>query len=669
MSIFHVLYKSYIKAEENGQVDAPELDTTNRNIVILPIYHANLRSEKEYDIAQIILDDDGVPNHINFVDKDAYVVFPVTEKSVNRTSNISAHPLCDYMPYLSKRLDEEKYANFCEQNIMWLEGICSELAKLNSKEAGRISTFLSQIGKLILNEDVLTVSKNLIKKSYKVLVEEDATVQVELESDAGGSRSRKRKIDLSKVFVTFGKQFSDPQKRDIDTTTNKILHEAHIRYIQRMQANKTNDLQVCDISGQKMYNAGVHRGLYGRRKIIGESHAETHIGRFQEYSEVIRVGADTSEKIHLMLKFFLEHPDNVQELSKNTTAVIWFAEDLLNERQFQLSNPTMDPWDNPDDGYESTTLADEKAKEWKKILRGEKPLSDDWKEDFFYLLMINKVSKGRLAIQSTRTIPMMIFLKNLMHWQQTCSWEIRSSKTGKCEDITPRPQDIIRFIYGIEGDDGWVDCLNDELMSIAFKRLLPSIIDGVPLPKDMARQIFSKYKNRIGFRKNWKYLQFLSCALLNKARQDGGKERRIPMLEKEKQTRDYLYGRLLAVYEKIEMDAMTSSDKKNETESKTLRITNVEKVWAAFFQAPERMLETLHMKISPYLKKLKANQAGRYFYYNKLIGEIQTEIRDAETYIVNKNKALNEDAVFGYYAQNKDLYTSRAEKKENENAE
>lgn len=135
------------------------------------------------------------------------------------------------------------------------------------------------------------------------------------------------------------------------------------------------------------------------------------------------------------------------------------------------------------------------------------------------------------------------------------------------------------------------------------------------------------------------------------------------MLEKEQQTRDYLYGRLLAVYEKVEMDAMKpsafSTDKKEEGKmDKKSRVTNVEKVWSAFFQAPERMLETLHMKIRPYLDKLKADQAGSYSYYNKLIGEIQTDIRDAETYLDTKNKSLNEDAVFGYYAQNRELYKS-----------
>ncbi|NMA07373.1 MAG: hypothetical protein GX928_06680 [Ruminococcaceae bacterium] len=159
-------------------------------------------------------------------------------------------------------------------------------------------------------------------------------------------------------------------------------------------------------------------------------------------------------------------------------------------------------------------------------------------------------------------------------------------------------------------------------------------------------------------------------------RQDERKEKRLPMLDKGKQTRDYLYGRLLAVYEKIEKDATTSAivsvdekaGDKSQDKSKASRLTNVERVWASFFQSPERMLGVLHMKIRPYLDKLKSNRADNYNYYNSLIGEIQTDIRDAESYLANKNKALNEDAVFGYYAQNREFYKPRTERKENENA-
>lgn len=64
MSIFHVLYKSYEQAEEQGLIDKPELVVGNRNIVILPLYHMNVRSDGS-NVIQITLDDEGNPIHLS----------------------------------------------------------------------------------------------------------------------------------------------------------------------------------------------------------------------------------------------------------------------------------------------------------------------------------------------------------------------------------------------------------------------------------------------------------------------------------------------------------------------------------------------------------------------------------------------------------------------------
>lgn len=675
MSIFHVLYQSYLKAEEYGYVDAPELDDTGKNITLLPLYHTNLRSNGD-NIIQIVLDDDGNPAHLEFIEKDVYTVFPITEDSLNRTSNAFAHPICDDMQYLSKSLNEKKYADYCIQNETWTNEITPLIEEQENETASDLITFLKQVRSLVLSKDLVDVAKDLIRKKHLILNQDQTSIEVVLEAEGPNKKAVTKKYDLSKVFVTFAKQFSDAYKKDLDISKNQLLHQAHIQYVHQTQSEQKKSFATCNISGKYMYCTERNRGLLGKGKLISVSNrTETYQGRFRQGSEITHIGADTSECIHLMLKFFLEHRDNAQGLYNNTTAVVWFSEDLLNERQFSLTDPlkeTSNFWSDEEDEYQSKSTSDEKAQDWKKILRGERRLSPEEEDDFFYLAMINKISNGRVAIQSTRTIPLNSLIDNLLHWQESCHWEMWSAQAGTFQTYTPRSWEIVRFVYGIEKDDGRVDCLKDELRSLAFKRLMPCIIDGFPLPKDMARQIFSNYKNRIGFRKNWRFLQYMACALLNKAKYDQGKEKRSPMLEKDKQTRDYLYGRLLAVYEKIETDAMMpamgSNEKGNVDKSGGHRVTNVEKIWAAFFQAPERMLETLHSKIRPYLNKLKANQPGKYTFYNRLLGEIQTDIRDAESYLSNKNKALNEDAVFGYYAQNKDFYTPRKEKKENEDA-
>ncbi len=667
MSVFHVLYETYKEAEKKGQVDEPSLVQGGRNIVVLPLYHMNLRANA-YDVVQLVFGESGIPMSLEFLLNNTYTIFPVTEDSLNRTSNVFAHPLCDDMQYLSKSLNPKKYESYCKENEKWLNGISAILSEV-SKETEDIKMFLQEIRSLLVSKDLLLVLKKLLRMKYKVISEDKEVLEVEIKPKTAVEKAELKIIDLSKLFVTFKKEFSDSRKKSIEVSRNQLLHQAHVAYIQNWQSQQVEAFAKCDVSGGEMYCTNRNRGLLGKGKLVSVSNnTETYRGRLTDGAEIIHLGADTSECIHLMLKFFLEHEDNSQRLYNNTTAIIWFAKDILNERKMDLSDPVADfendfGDDDEDDDIELLTLSDLKAREWKKIVKGNKTLTHEESEDFFYLILLNKISNGRIAIQSSRTIPITIFVQNLQKWQETCRWEIWDSSTKKYETKTPRPWDIIRFVYGVEKTDGKVDCLKDELKSLAFKRLLPSVIDGFPLPKDMARKIFTNYKNRIRYRKNWIFLQYLTCALINKVRQDERKEKRTSMLEKEQQTRDYLYGRLLAVYEKVEMDAMKpsafSADKKEEGKmDKKSRVTNVEKVWSAFFQAPERMLETLHMKIRPYLDKLKADQAGSYSYYNKLIGEIQTDIRDAETYLDTKNKSLNEDAVFGYYAQNRELYKS-----------
>lgn len=127
------------------------------------------------------------------------------------------------------------------------------------------------------------------------------------------------------------------------------------------------------------------------------------------------------------------------------------------------------------------------------------------------------------------------------------------------------------------------------------------------------------------------------------------------MLETSRQTRDYLYGRLLAIYEKLEKDAMnTSNDDKT-----SIRETNAQKLWSAYLNNPERTLKVIEDKMIPYKRRLGANRPKSLTFYNTLIAELTTSIRDAESYESTKNKTLNEDVVFGYYAQNQALYTKK----------
>lgn len=687
MSIFNVLYQSYLQAEERGQVDNLDLDESQRNIAILPIFHHNIRSNGS-NVLEIVLDAEGKASQIQIIPKDVYVIFPITEESLNRTSGARAHPICDDMQYLSSSLAPTKYKNYCETNDAWTEAMIQELKALAAGAHEDLIHFIMDIQDLIRNYDILEVTRELLQKSYFCEVTANANIiKIELPSSDGKEKAKYKTLDLSKAFITFRKHFADPQKKDLDISRSKALHETHIKYIQGLKAQNAKALDFCDVSGLQAYCTNTCRGIMGKSKIISVSNnTEAYKGRLRQKEDVYRIGAETSEKIFLMLKFFLEHKENSQYLYDNTTAVIWFAKDLLNERAFDVSNPVATDddlfsfWDQSaeanktdDEGYVTQSLSNPATARWKKLLMGQESLSQTDEEDFFYLMIINKIVPGRMSIQAAKTIPLTIFVDNLRKWRNSCFWPRWNGKARAYQNETPKTWEMIYMIYGIE-EDGQIELRNEKLKALAFKRLLPTILDGRPLPADFARRMFTNFTKRVSYPKTWARVVNMTCALVNKRRRDQGLEGRSSMLEKDKQTRDYLYGRLLAICEKIEVDAMTSqsdkkvtSDKKSASDKNTesIRVTNVERLWSAFFQAPEKTFNILDKKLQPYFRKLKSDKPGLYVNHQKFLVEVLTAIREDMAYEANKNLALGEDTVFGYYAQKQDFYTKKTKEEEN----
>lgn len=73
---------------------------------------------------------------------------------------------------------------------------------------------------------------------------------------------------------------------------------------------------------------------------------------------------------------------------------------------------------------------------------------------------------------------------------------------------------------------------------------------------------------------------------------------------------NYLMGRLLAVYEKAELDTYTKEELKS-------RIPNAVRYQNKYVQRPAATLIVLKNKIVPYLNKLKRRKNGLYIKYQK----------------------------------------------------
>lgn len=124
-------------------------------------------------------------------------------------------------------------------------------------------------------------------------------------------------------------------------------------------------------------------------------------------------------------------------------------------------------------------------------------------------------------------------------------------------------------------------------------------------------------------------------------------------LEAEKRNRSYQYGRLLAVFEKVERDTYGSDE---------AREPNAIRMQSAYCQRPLSAAGTIEKQLErAYFPRLKP---GSRVYYKNLIGSILEVIHSfPET---EWNRPLEDTYLMGYYLQRSELYRSKKETTEQE---
>ena len=135
-----------------------------------------------------------------------------------------------------------------------------------------------------------------------------------------------------------------------------------------------------------------------------------------------------------------------------------------------------------------------------------------------------------------------------------------------------------------------------------------------------------------------------------------------------KESKSFYYGKLMAIYEKIELDAIRGRKVKGdskEEKNKVQRITNSDRLWNAMIRTPERTRFILESKVKPYMNMLKKNNPGWYVFYDKLITEITLKIIKLNEENYSIKSSLDEDFILGYYYQKDNLYQRKDKTSQN----
>ncbi|WP_432628882.1 type I-C CRISPR-associated protein Cas8c/Csd1 [Brotaphodocola sp.] len=617
--------------------------------VLLPPFHTTVTAQ-----ITVTIDQNGNFLSADFVNKeDKMTIIPVTEKSGSRTAGKEPHPLCDNLRYLAG-----DYPEYIED-----DGVCYELyiAQLEKWYQSsfcheKVKAIYLYLKKKMLIHDLINAGKIKLNENGKI--DEKETIQ---------------NIPQAKAFVRFivrSSSFKWDESEPDECWRDRSLQECYIAYTR----SQDKDPGLCYLSGNVETISYLHakkiRNEGDGAKLISANDSQnfTYRGRFVEKEEAFAVGSETSQKIHNALKWIIRRQGNVFD---TLVLVTWEA-----GRKEENESREMPEWDVGTDEIASEfdmnwyfkSLSDEKwdgkqltAQMFGEALDGYRKKVENTAH--MILLGFDASTPGRLAMVEEKELDSARYLRNIQKWHEECAWYHEKQKNGEIKYFWGMVgvRDFADILFGVESN-GYltiVDANSKKLYAQVAKRLIPCIWDAQKIPYDFVNRAVAKASMPLSYnsRKNWERVLTLACSLVKKHRKDQGyKEEWKMAVDQECKERDYLYGRLLAVADRIEYRTY-------EKQQDDSRVTNAKRYMNVFSQRPYETWKVIEENIQPYLNKLPMIQEKRY--YENLLNEICSQFT-VEDY--KNNERLSGLYLLGYHCQSYDLKNHK-EKNTEENKE
>lgn len=595
MGLINQLYNTYCAMEPKYAGNYAEDQEP-----LVPVSHQIINAELE-----ITLNAEGNFLSACSVSKEnAAIIIPVTEQSAGRVGETScAHPLCDQIRFLTPQYSQ-KYEAYLTQLHRW-ENSPYTHPKLHAiaryVEKGTILSDLAGFGLISLNEDSLPVKEKQVVR-WRV--------------DSG---------------------------RDDESSAcwkDRSLFQSFIDYY---ASTKQESPVFCMASGQYAVPASQHPkkliNLCANAKLISANDTSgfTYRGRFTDDAQAMTMGYETSQKIH--------------------NALHWLAANQgvpIAGRMFLCWNPQGLPIPKANASFlrknsERSFKYSDYQKQLSETLRG-------WKENLpadagAVIAAFDAATSGRLSLTYYSEMLASDLAERLHHWDNVCCWY--HSHIGIA---SPSIYQITDCAFGtVRSSDNKTKLeTDDRIKKQQLQRLLSCRVDQQKMPSDIARAVVATASNlQIMDSQLRETVLSTACAVIRKYHYDWYQEEWNMALEPEKKDISYQYGRLLAVFEKIERDTYDSDEKR---EPNAIRMQSV------FTKRPlhtsrlilEQLKKAYYPKISP---------SSRTF-YDRLISQIFEQISDCP--YAEREATLKDSYLFGYYLQRSALYTKKNETNQEE---
>jgi CRISPR-associated protein Csd1 len=269
--------------------------------------------------------------------------------------------------------------------------------------------------------------------------------------------------------------------------------------------------------------------------------------------------------------------------------------------------------------------------------------------DSIIAMGLDSATPGRMGITYYREFRGFEFFERVEQWHSSHAWLQHFGKEARfCG--APSPRDIAEGAYGKNADD--------KLKRTTVERLIPCILDGRRIPYDLvvsACRRASQGANLDWW--DWEKTLGIACAIFR----GHHKERKYKMsLENDRASRDYLYGRLLAVADNLESYALSSNGEKRET--------TAARMMQRFADRPASTWRTISLALRPYISRLKAGErtAGFLFVRERLIDEVTNQFVGSD---FMDDSRLSGEFLLGFHCQRQAFRKSEVDSAEEQIAE
>jgi len=614
MSWIEKLYETYENCHQATQFE---------NELLLPICHAVQQAHVE-----IVLDEKGCFRTARYVHKEDTVI-PATEQSAARTGKKPPpHPLCDKIQYCAADypqfggIKDSFHSDYVDLLGRWCRspyGHPKVQAVLNYVKQGTLVRDL-------VNERLLFCDsqRRLLTEWREVTAPPDIFRML---SPKDGER------DQGDAFIRWKVQSPgdpiDSVSEDPQVQRNWVLFDAA----------ENPAYGLCMVSGETMRLANSHpkrlrHGADGSKLISSnDDSGYTFRGRFTSGDEACGVGFEVSQKAHNALRWLIARQSAAGKTAEQVF-VSWstngqsIPDPLKNTAQLFGERAPERPAEPRYQGDAGQIF----ALRLNKLIAGYS--ANLGSTQGIIVMGLDSATPGRMAITFYRELTGSEFLARVRAWHAGYAWQQTYSKELHFVG-TPAPKDIAEAAYGRR--------LDDKLEKSTVERLLPCIVDGRPIPRDLVESVVRRACNCAGL-KSWEWEKCLgiACSLYRGWR----KEENYQMsLEENRTSRDYLFGRLLAVADHIEQRALYVAGEN--------RDTNAARLMQRFAEHPCSTWRSIELALPPYEARLRARRPALLLRLRELLDEVMGNFRTSE---FTNDAKLSGEFLLGFHCQRSALW-------------